>query len=305
MSQKTTRITTVDIEPIDVTLTTLRFQGHKLTRGLYDQIPTAWPFSSDTWQLNSQLLGWINVSPRNAQLDLWHLIFVRDHTLLRCALPTQVRQYKPYYSRGISIHDYHARLHNLLWAIATIHFLTHPHSSMATLESSNEDLTVAISLHDATYRLRLKPDDPLHVLLQLPPASDAARFRWPLPGVARFFTDPNDPRNASVASNSSRQLHQLWSQWSALDSQEPAADLWPSLAVPREWVQSAYSSVPRDWTESWVPTNPWLHLPIYETAFQRVLHAQSLLKQDQAAMITLWAALKTQMASLPQIYLNL
>jgi len=304
MPQNTTRITTVDTEPINVTLTTLRFQGHKLTRALYDQIPKAWPFSSNTWQLDSQLLGWIN-APRNSQPDHWHLLFVRDHTLLRCTLPTQVRQYDLYYSRDSTIHYYNDRLYDLLWAIVTIHFLTHPHSSIATLELSNGNPVVTINLHDATYHLSLKPNDPLHVLLQLPLASDAARLRWPLPGLARLFTDSNDSQSTYVASNISRQLQKLWSQWGGIDSQEPAADLWPSLKVPSEWVQSQYSTVPRDWTESWVPTHAWLRLPIYETAFQRVLDARSLLKQDQATLITLWSTLKAQIASLPQIYLNL
>ena len=59
---KTVRLTTVDVQPVDVTLHTLRFQGKTLTSSLYQQILQALPFSEETWTLNSDLLGWVNLA---------------------------------------------------------------------------------------------------------------------------------------------------------------------------------------------------------------------------------------------------
>lgn len=315
MAKNPVRITTVETQPIDVTLTTLRLEGHKLTRALYDQIPNALPFSTDTWTLDSQLLGWVHLYPK-APSRFWCLLFVRNHTLYHCQLPQTITEFAPYHHLRIHLRDSRHRLDNLLWGVAATHCLVHPPAPIVQANIPSSE--IAITLHSSSYRLQLNQDDPLWALIQAPTASDAARLRWKLPGLARLYTQwPDsdstqspplfraDPQFTRSLGQFLDKLQALWSNWSRLDPEAPDALFWSQLGVPSEWVTHGHSPLRYDPIDTWGPTAPWLNHTVYEQAFQQLFQSRKTLSETATKIETLWADLADRIASLPQIYLGL
>jgi len=315
MAKNPIRITTVETQPINVMLTTLRLEGHKLTRTLYDQIPSALPFSTHTWLLNSQLLGWVNLYPK-APSRVWCLLFVRDHTLYHTQLPQTIAEFPPYHRLRTDLRASQHRLDTLLWGLAVTHSLVH--SPAPTVQADPSSSTITISVPSESYRLQLDPDDPLWALIQAPPASDAARLRWKLPGIARLYTQWPDsdstlsslfrahPQFTHVTSQLLNQLHALWIHWSQLDPEAPDAVFWSQLGIPSDWVALGHSPLRRESSiDTWGPTAPWLNPAVYAQALQPLRESCATLAETATKIETLWTDLADRMTSLPQIYLGL